>query len=70
MSTWTSDRPTVKGWYAIMYSWDVHEGSFPGAKYWTGMNWEGNLPVVLQSSRPFESETKASDWAQKHDVEK
>lgn len=36
----TDADPTQPGWYATLECWDVREGLFPGAHYWTGSEWQ------------------------------
>ena len=66
---WDFDsEPPEEGWYAVMYSWDPDEGSFPGAWYWTGRQWQSSIPPVAFAG-PFEYEHMARLWAEKHDWE-
>ena len=37
---WDHDStPSVPGWYPTTHCWDVEEGIFPSAYWWTGAKW-------------------------------
>lgn len=62
--------PAQVGWYATMHSWDVGEGMFPGAHYWTGIEWqpETNAGIIYWPVL-FESEEEARQYADEHDID-
>lgn len=67
---WLYDDPktTEPGCYAILYSWDPHEGTFPGCAMWdgTGWLWTSNA-VIVASAGPFQAAEPAKAWADEND---
>lgn len=62
------EQPTVKGWYAVKYCVDIHEGIYPNAFCWENEHWQPPLPVIAFKG-PFETGADAINWAYAHDVE-
>lgn len=65
---WTNvGNPTAIGWYAILYCYDMEEGIFPAADYWTGLKWSEGLPLCSYSEKPFETISEAYAWADENE---
>lgn len=67
----TADTPPNQiGWYATLHTWDTHEGFFPGAHYWDGVNWQpGTTASVRYWPTVFETEQEANTYAWDNDPE-
>lgn len=70
MSQLRDDDPEGIGWYATLQCWDAEEGTFPGAHFWNGSDWEPDTSASVQYwPIVFKSEVLAADYAYEHDPE-
>jgi hypothetical protein len=68
MNTLLSDNPTSPGWYATLHCWDVEEGMFPSAHYWTGSRWQPETSAGIQHwPIMFDTEDDARQYADDND---
>ena len=66
-----NNKPEFEGWYAIMYCWDVREGTLVGADHWCTARkggWRDGYPVTAYHG-PFIDKSEAEEWADMHDPE-
>lgn len=67
-------KPSINGWYAILYCWEPEEGVFDDAARWNDGKWgDGSyytyLPIFCYSSSSFATQLEAEDWAYDHNPE-
>lgn len=56
----SGEAPTEPGWYAIVYCWELEEGSWTGVARWNG-RWLKDLPITGYAG-PFADQQAAQAW--------
>lgn len=63
-----NDDMNGPGWYAILYSWDSQEGTFPGAARHDGVDWIwDSTAMIVGYAGPFVADLVAMQWAKDND---
>jgi hypothetical protein len=65
---WEESPEDKPGWYATLHCWDIAEGIFSGAHYWSGTKWDSELPITAHAG-PFPTKAEAESWSDANDPE-
>lgn len=61
--------PEKSGWYAVLYGWEMEEGSFMGHSHFSAetKEWDERLPIRRWAG-PFGTADMAEQFADSHDI--